>query len=69
MGLLTVSCDRCKNYVKGFESVVGTAGFYRTGDSPWSKYADPPERVICDECMWKDERYIKEYGDRINGTN
>lgn len=62
MPLIHVTCNRCKNEVTGFESIVGTAGFYRTSsDYKWSKYADPNEHIVCDECMYKDERYLKDH--------
>jgi hypothetical protein len=59
-------CDRCKKEVDGFEDGVMTAGFYRIEDS-WKEYANEGEKIICDDCMFKDERYIKVYGNHYSG--
>ena len=62
---VTVVCDRCKQEVKGLWTESATAGFYSTkSESYWSKYANPEEEVVCDECMWTDDRYIAAYGGR-----
>jgi hypothetical protein len=61
MSKVTVKCDRCDKMVDGIENEIGTAGFYRL-DGYWSKFKrDEVEKVICDDCMWIDPKYIKEY--------
>lgn len=59
----TVVCDRCHRSVEGTRSADFTGGFYDT-TGYWSKYSDSGERVICDACMWADERYQNDYGVR-----
>jgi hypothetical protein len=73
MSDITVICDRCGKTVKGLHTPAdtakgipgGTSGYY-TVDLPshWVLYADPGEKVICDDCMWADPRYIAVYGKR-----
>lgn len=67
---MTFTCDRChKDIVDGAEyppldgKLGFTAGFYRIAHDGegWGKYTNPGERVICDACMWSDERYLKDY--------
>jgi len=42
-----------------------TMGYYlATG---WPDFSNPGEEYICDECMFKDARYIAIYG--VRGTN
>ncbi len=53
-------CDRCHNPFEGFETVGMTAGYYRA--DAWPKFANPGEVMICDSCMWHDQRYIAIYG-------
>ena len=60
-------CDRCKKEIEGFETDSFTAGFYYVDGGYWSRYARPKadtsyETVICDECMWTDDRYIADWG-------
>lgn len=63
LGLITVICDRCGASIDGMRGEFATAGFYdTTGQSWWSKYAKPGERVVCDTCMWSDPRYRADYG-------
>lgn len=70
---VTVICDRCGKTVDGLH-VAGpkgfTAGYYDTSGPNWSKYADPDEKIICDDCMWKDSRYLADYGpaNQVKGT-
>ena len=60
---VTVSCDRCHRDVKGLESNTATAGFYRVQEgSPWNAFANAGEQVLCDSCVWADERYQVKYG-------
>lgn len=69
MADITVVCDRCGKTVEGLhspatETSMGmTAGYYDTSGQPWSDFVDPGERIICDDCMWADARYIAVYGD------
>jgi hypothetical protein len=58
---MTITCDRCDQQISGYETEAVTSGFYRTGSPPWSKYADEDEEIICDSCMWSDERYLADY--------
>lgn len=68
MDPVTVVCDRCGATVEGQESEGATIGFYRvrqaTGElsGPWAKYARKREHVICNSCMWSDEKYQKDTG-------
>ena len=56
-------CDRCKKAVDGDEGEGFTAGFYYVAPpSWWAKYARPYETIVCDECMWADPGYRKDYG-------
>jgi hypothetical protein len=63
---VTVTCDRCKKIVEGLMEEERTSGFYNVGssESPWSKYANPGEKVICDGWMWDDPGYILDYRKR-----
>ncbi len=58
-------CDRCKKSFIGYWNEDCTAGYYNTSrvrpNNPWAKYANENEIIICDSCMWKDERYLKDY--------
>lgn len=60
-----VQCDRCHKHlidtVWDFRFGM-TGGFYDTSPGHWAKYADVGEYIVCDSCMWQDERYIKDYG-------
>lgn len=59
------ACDRCHKPVVNFEPAKGgmTTGYYNVGEgSPWARYANPGERMICDACMWADPTYIVDYG-------
>ena len=49
-----VWCDRRHSAVKGCISGVMSAGVY----VGWTQYMDPGEHVVCDRCMWSDERYL-----------
>lgn len=61
-------CDRCSQWIRGIEIEAtndypgGTGGFYYVGPAYyWTRYSNPGETVVCDNCMHKDERYIREY--------
>ena len=56
------TCDRCGKKFEGDEDENMTSGFYYVHRGYWSKYARPYETVLCDECMWADPAYIKDYG-------
>ena len=62
---IKVKCDRCKKIIDGgFDDHPRygyTAGYYIKASS-WGKFMAKGERNICDECMFKDPRYIKIYG-------
>jgi hypothetical protein len=68
---ITVVCDRCGKTVEGLHTDAdtennipgGTSGYY-TVDLPsaWVLYANLGEKIVCDECMWSDPRYIADYG-------
>lgn len=61
----SVTCCRCKLPVKdAFKDFLTgtTAGYYEVHDGYWNAFANPGEKFICDECMFKDERYIAVYG-------
>ena len=60
---VTVQCDRCKKQVNGIKTETATGGFYEVANPlGWGKYADPGEKIVCDNCMWNDPRYIAVYG-------
>ena len=59
---VTVICDRCKNLVEGYKSSDFTGGYYETpSGSYWGNYANEGENVLCDDCMFDDPRYQKDY--------
>jgi hypothetical protein len=55
-------CSRCKQPIRDFEppSEGMTAGYYVAAG--WEKYCNPGEVYVCDACMWKDPRYLADYG-------
>ena len=55
-------CSRCHHPIKEFRPPDGdmTAGYYVA--AAWLKYANVGEIFICDDCMWRDARYIADYG-------
>ena len=57
---VSVECSRCKKTVNGFENLLGTAGFYRVVDAPWSRYALEGETALCDSCLWVDDKYVSD---------
>lgn len=60
---MTITCNRCGQEVNGSKSENFTAGYYEVWEgSCWHKYAQLGEKVICDSCMWKDAKYIEDYG-------
>lgn len=57
-------CDRCGEVIDGYEDDKFTSGFYYVHEGLWAMYGNPYETVLCDECMFKDPRYIAVYGKR-----
>lgn len=54
-----VWCDRCHSAVEGFmPDAIGMSGGVYVG---WTQYMDPGEHVVCDHCMWADERFLAVY--------
>lgn len=72
MSDITVICDRCGKTIEGIYipadngkgTTGGTGGYYDTSSQLWGQYANPNENIICDECMWKEPRYIAVYGEK-----
>lgn len=57
-----VKCDRCGKQVFGLKADNFTAGFYLVElGSAWCEYRREGENIICDECMWKDSKYVRDY--------
>lgn len=56
----TVHCDRCHTDVEGFlpDAESSMSGGVYIG---WHAYMNDGELVICDRCMWSDERFLKDY--------
>ena len=55
-------CDRCGKVVNGFKITgYATAGYYNVENKYWSQYANPGEKIVCDDCMMEDERYLAVY--------
>jgi hypothetical protein len=59
--VVSVTCSRCGRTIEGMEFEEGTAGFYRVQGTIWQKYANDHEQILCDGCMWTDERYLADY--------
>jgi hypothetical protein len=57
-----VKCDRCGKDFEGefWEQYGMTSGYYLA--EAWQAFCNEGETIVCDECMWKDERYRKVYG-------
>jgi hypothetical protein len=55
-----IHCDRCHLEVEGSIDQPMSAGVYVV--TGWQEFMDQGEYVICDQCMWADERYRKIYG-------
>lgn len=54
-----IHCDRCHKDVEGFIDPEGMSAGVYVG---WDEFMQPGEHVICDQCMWADERYRKVHG-------
>lgn len=60
-----IQCDRCHEWVDGEVHENFSCGVYVTsGEGYWSRFANPGEDIVCDNCMWADPRYIALYGPR-----
>lgn len=63
---MNMNCDRCKKDFEGFRSLIFTAGYYDVSgniESGWGKFRQSPyEQIVCDECMFKDPKFIAIYG-------
>lgn len=69
MSAIRVICNRCHRPVDGMKIPgVATGGFYETIGGPWAKYARPGENILCDECMWSDPDYQKEFKAQVEST-
>jgi hypothetical protein len=56
-------CDRCKEKVKhASRTLHGSVGYYEVDAGWWHRFSNEGEKYVCDECMFKDERYIAVYG-------
>lgn len=51
-----VECDHCHKWVEGFLPDEGgaSAGVY----VGWTKFTEFGEYIVCDSCMWKNERFL-----------
>lgn len=61
-------CSRCYKDLTDLIALSDegmTIGYYRA--KGWAEFCNPGEENICDDCMFKDPRYIAIYGER--GTN
>jgi len=60
-----IICDRCHG-VKHDASIdtndAVSYGCYDVSVGYWSQFSHESEKVVCDECMWKDPRYVAVYG-------
>jgi hypothetical protein len=58
-------CDRCERWVVGgHDGVVSWGVYYRGTDGEsglWDRYMNPEEKVVCEECMQSDPRYLVDY--------
>lgn len=62
MKTINEKCDRCGELISGIWGEEGTLGFYNLINTQWSKYSkSKKEKIICDKCMWEDEKYLKDY--------
>ena len=62
MEKVEVRCDRCGLTIRGLLTPQGTVGYYEVDMGYWNKYAKSiDEKIVCDECLWADEAYLKDY--------
>jgi len=57
-----ITCDRCRKEKNGWTGPVMSAGCYVVDKGGWEEHAREGEKIICDECMWNDPKYIAIYG-------
>lgn len=58
-----VRCDRCHKAVECSLNPDCTSGIYDTRPgSYWARFSNENERIVCDQCIWADPRYIEVYG-------
>lgn len=57
------TCDRCKHKIADFTMPVGglTSGYYLVTCETWREYGNKGEQIVCDDCMWHDPRYRRDY--------
>jgi len=58
-----VVCDRCHIGIEGSEDIEQTSGYYKR--KGWKQFMSDNEGIVCDDCMWHDDKYIKEYGNQF----
>ena len=58
---ITETCSRCGKIVLGWESILGSAGFYRVDKDPWFMYAQDGDSILCDSCMFGSPLYQENY--------
>lgn len=66
---VNVDCSRCGKNIDGDYSPSVTAGFYDVSEGPWAKYAQEDEETLCDNCMWNDAGYQRDYGNVNDADN
>lgn len=65
-------CDRCGLEFSGLDTFTAQGGeprtaggyrFYNKDFSPslWHRFVRGMEEIICNRCMWKDEKYLAQY--------
>jgi hypothetical protein len=60
---MLMSCDRCRETFEGFDFPGGMTGGYYLMEGDWASFKDHvDEEVVCDNCMFKDHKYIEIYG-------
>ena len=64
---MKLTCDRCHANFEGFKTEHFTAGYYEM--DAWSDFRQSPEeQKVCDECMFKNPKYIEIYGIHYLGS-
>lgn len=56
-----ITCCRCERVIIGYKDGEITEGYFDMSDPEWAEYSNPGEDFVCNECMHKDERYLKDY--------
>lgn len=61
-------CDRCHQKIDGRWDSEFSSGFYIIHEySPWKKYGRPGEEVLCDNCMFEDPQYCRDFNRPLRG--